>query len=44
VLSWADGGNVVSADEDGHVRLRLAATWIDDGNVRDGKGTSLSED
>ena len=39
----ADSGNVASADEDGHVLLWHANTWIDDGDMRERKAARLCE-
>ena len=36
-----DGDNVVSADEESHVVLWLANTWIDDSDMRERKATRL---
>jgi hypothetical protein len=43
LLRSADSGNVLSADEDGHVPLRLANSWIDDGDMRERKAARLCE-
>jgi len=43
LLHSADSDNVVSADEDGHVVLRFAKTWIDDGDMRERKAARLCE-
>jgi hypothetical protein len=43
LLRSADSGNVVSADEDGHVLLWLANTWIDDGDMREREAARLCE-
>ena len=40
-LRLADSGNVVSADEDGHVLLWLANSWIDDGDMGERKVAGL---
>jgi hypothetical protein len=37
----ADSGNVVSADEDGHVLLWLANSWIDDGDMGERKAAGV---
>ena len=41
LLRSPDGDNVVSADEESHVVLWLANTWIDDSDMRDRKATRL---
>jgi len=40
-LRPADSGNVVSADEEGHVLLWLANSWIDDGDMGERKAAGL---
>lgn len=40
-LCPADSGNVVSTDEDGHVLLWLANSWIDEGDMDERKAAGL---